>query len=135
MKATMKIKKITQATIATVAFLMVLVFTPVQAASVNSKEVEDAANRLEAYNREVEKSISFYVPVLAETIEEYLEFEAAELRLEEAVNSFESAARYVSPAVNENFEDFEVKEAMENLDTLNRQIENAISYQAPSVTE
>ena len=135
MKATMKIKKSARAIFAAVACLTVLAFTPVHATSVNDKEAADALNRLENYNREVEKTISFFVPVLAETLEEYLAFEAAGLRLEEAANSIEIAARYVSPAVNENFGDYEVKEALDNLDIVNRQIENAVSYLAPSVTE
>jgi hypothetical protein len=134
MKATMKTKRNARAIAAAVALLSVLA-VPVQAAAVNSKEVNDAVNRLEAYNNELEKAITFYVPVVTETVEEYLAFEAAEMRLEETVSNLEDAARYITPAVAENFEDYEVKEAQENLDEVIRQIEHSIGYTAPSVTE
>jgi len=134
MKATMKTKRIARATAAAVALLSVLAF-PMQATAANNKEVNDAVNRLEAYNNELEKTITFYVPVVAETVEEYIAFEAAEMRLEETVSSLEDAAKYVTPALAENFEDYEVKEAQENLDKMIRQIEHSIGYTAPSVTE
>ena len=134
MKATMK-SKIVQVTLASLFLLTAVAFTPAQAAAPNSKEVQDAVARLEAYNLAAEKSISFFVPVLTETVEDYLEFEAAEIRLEYKVSALESEIRYVSPAVSENFDDYEVMEAMENLDKVTGQVEKTIVYKAPSAAE
>jgi len=139
MKATMKTKRFAQTSIAALAFLSLSVFTPANAAEVNrnenSKEIQDAVNRLEAYNHGIEAAISYFVPVMKETTAEYFEFEAAEIRLEEIVSSLEHEAKYVSPAVNENFGNLEVKKALENLDNMNRLMEETLRYTAPSVEE
>jgi hypothetical protein len=52
--------------------------------------------------------------------------------LEDMFSSVSRDAAYVSPSVNENFE---VAVAVENLDSLNAQIEKSVKYTAASIAE
>jgi hypothetical protein len=137
MKATMKTKRFAYAGFAAMAILTMSSFAPAHAAITYTdkvgNEIREAEIRLENYSRVVEEAISYFVPVMTETTEAYFEAEVAELRLEEAVNSIENMTRYVSPAVNEDFEDLELKEAYENLEKTNRLIGETLRYEAPSV--
>ena len=130
MKTLRNLNQIAKVTFASAAFLFASLM-PMQAASGKNtasemNEIQAASNRLAMYNGEIEKSVAFTAPAVSEKSEEF-ETLAAESRLEEMFNSAALAAAYVSPAVND---DFEVAVALENLDSLNAQIEQSVKYSA-----
>jgi hypothetical protein len=134
MKTTKNLNQIAKVTLASAAFLFASLM-PMQAASVKNtssemNEMQAASNSLAMYNTELEKAVAFNAPALTESAEEFEAF-VAESRLSDLFSSAAKEAKYVSPAVNE---DFEVAGALENLAHLNAQIEQSVKYTA-SVSE
>lgn len=126
MKTSKNLNQIAKVTFASVTFLFASLM-PMQAASGKNT----AFDQLAMYNNEIEKAVAFYAPALSEE-SEALELFVAESMLDDMFTSAARNAAYVSPSVNENFE---TAEAMENLDSLNAQIEQSVKYTAASIAE
>jgi len=135
MKTSKNLNQIAKVTFASVTFLFASLM-PMQAASAKNtasgmNEIQTASNELAMFNNEIEKAVAFYAPALSEESEAF-ELFVAESMLDDMFTSAARNAAYVSPSVNENFE---TAEAMENLDSLNAQIEQSVKYSAASVAE
>lgn len=126
MKTSKNLNQIAKVTFASVTFLFASLM-PMQAASGKNT----AFDQLAMYNNEIEKAVAFYAPALSEESEAF-ELFVAESMLDDMFTSTARNAAYVSPSVNENFE---TAEAMENLDSLNAQIEQSVKYTAASIAE
>ena len=94
-------------------------------------EIQTASNELAMFNNEIEKAVAFNAPDFSEKSEAFEAF-VAESMLEDMFSSVAQDAAYVSPAVNENFE---IAEAMQNLDNLNAQLEQSVKYTAAYTAE
>jgi hypothetical protein len=134
MKTTKNLTQIAKVTLASVIFLFASLM-PMQAASGKNtssdmNEMQAASNSLAMYNVELQKAVAFNAPALSEKSEEFEAF-IAESKLNDLFSTASQDAKYVSPAVNENFE---VADALANLDQMNAQIEQSVKYTA-SVTE
>jgi hypothetical protein len=130
MKTTRNLNQIAKVTLATASFLLVSLM-PMQAAagknaSSEMNEIQAASNSLAMYNTEVEKTVAFNAPVLSENSAEFEVF-VAESRLNDLFSFASEDAKYVSPAVNE---DFEVAASLQTLDQLYAQIEQTVKYTA-----
>jgi len=128
MKTLKNLNQIAKVTFASATFLFASLM-PMQAASGNASgmnEIQVASNELAMFNSEIEKAAEYTAPALSEKSEAFEVF-VAESRLEDMFSSAAQAAAYVSPAVNE---EFEVAVAMENLDSLNAEIEQSVKYVA-----
>jgi hypothetical protein len=135
MKTTRNLNQIAKVTFASVTFLFASMM-PMQAATGKNtpsgmSEIQAASNELAMFNNEMAKSVAFFAPVLSEKSEAF-ELYAAEAELDEMISDAAMDAAYVSPEVHE---DFEVAVAVENLESLNAQIEQSVKYTAVSVAE
>jgi len=135
MKTTKNLNQIAKVTFASVTFLFASLM-PMQAASARNahsgmNEVQIASNELAMFNTEVEKSVAFSAPAMSEKSEDF-DLYVAEAELDEMFTSAAQDAVYVSPEVNV---DFEVAVAVENLDSLNAQIEQSVKYTPASIAE
>ena len=135
MKTLKNLNQIAKVSFASVTFLFASLM-PMQAASgknTNSgmNEIQVASNELAMFNNEIEKTVAFNAPALSEKSEAF-DVYVAESMLDDIFNSVARDAEYVSPSVNENFE---VADAVENLDSLNAQIEQSVKYTAVDVAE
>jgi len=129
MKTTKNINQIAKVTFASVTFLFASLM-PMQAFSGKNgasgiSEVQAASNELAMFNKEIEETVAFSAP--AEKSEAF-DLYVAESELEQMFENAEQHAAYVSPSVQE---DFEVSVAVDNLDSLNKQIEQSVKFTAP----
>jgi len=135
MKTSKNLTHIAKVTFASVTFLFASLM-PMQAESGKNtasaiNEIQTASNELAMFNTEIEKAVAFNAPALSEKSEAFEVF-VAESMLEDMFSSVARDAAYVSPSVNENLE---TAEAVENLDSLNAQIEQSVKYTAASIAE
>ncbi len=135
MKTLRNLNQIAKVTFASVTFLFASLM-PMQAASGKNtasemNEINVASTELALFNMEIEKTVAFNAPALSEEAEAFEVF-VAESMLEDMFSSVALNAAYVSPSVNE---DLEVAAAVENLDSLNAQIEQSVKYAAVSIAE
>lgn len=135
MKTSKNLTQIAKVTFASVTFLFASLI-PMQAASGKNtasemNEIQAASNKLAMFNNEIEKAVAFNAPALSEKSEAF-ELFVAESMLEDMFSAVAQDAAYVSPSVNE---DFGVAVAMENLDSLNAQIEQSVKYASASIAE
>src|SRR5512133_981220 len=123
MKTLRNLNKIAKVTFASVTFLFASLM-PMQATSGKNtasemNEIQTASNELAMFNNEIERSVAFNAPAMSEKSEAF-ELFVAESMLDDMFTSVARDAAYVSPSVNDNFE---TAEAMENLDSLNAEVE------------
>ena len=135
MKTSKNVTQIAKVTFASVTFLFASLM-PMQAASGKNtssqmNEIQAASNELAMFNNEIEKAVAFNAPALSEKSEAF-EAYVAESMLNDMFSSVAQDAAYVSPSVNENLE---TAEAMDNLDSLNAQIEQSVKYAPASIAE
>jgi hypothetical protein len=135
MKTSKNLTQTAKVTFASVTFLFASLM-PMQAASGKNtssemNEIQAASNQLAMFNNEIEKAVAFNAPALIEKSEAF-EVYVAESMLTDMFSTVENEAAYVSPSVNETIE---TAEAMQNLDTLNAQIEQSVKYTASVTAE
>jgi hypothetical protein len=142
MKTTTNFNQIASASILAATLFVFSAFAPVNAATTNDSylsdyEVKAATDRLEAFNVNVERTISYKVAEINAN-EEVSEFEVAFAveRLENINSAIEESLKFTAPVVDEQVTgfDFEIYSATERLENTNNAIEDSIRYVAPSAT-
>jgi len=128
MKTLKNTNQIAKVAFASVTFLFASLM-PMQATSGETSasemnEIQLASAELDMFNYEIEKAIAFTAPAVSDEAEAF-ELFVTESRLQDMFGSAAQAAAYVSPAVDD---DFEVAVAMENLDSLNSEMEQSVKY-------
>jgi len=132
MKTKMNIRKTAKASLALIAFLILPNLYTVNANEKNdtmliNRELQAAVSRLEGLSLNMEASLIYNAPGLAEDIEAY-ETNAAYERLENLCVTLENSVSYHASAVDEEIAALELAEAMERINNLVRKTEMALCY-------